>query len=114
MGYEVTSVKDGVTALNSLKTGKAPDYVLTDLRLPDLDGLVVVEAAQRLDPRPKIALITGWDFDSHKSKELGIDWVFLKPLKIYEIVAKLREAYSPDRFLQDLVGNVEFPDLSSS
>jgi CheY-like chemotaxis protein len=96
MGYEITAVKDGESAIVAMERQPAFDYVLTDLRLPDLDGREVVQAAHRLLNSPRIALITGWDVEPEESDRLGIDWVFLKPLDVQLIVSKLRQCPPPD------------------
>jgi CheY-like chemotaxis protein len=93
LGYEVQVVFDGTSALEALRTSPPPDFVLTDLRLPDLDGREVALAARQLSPPPRIALITGWDLDRdhHNRARWGIDWVFTKPLNVQELVSKLQE-----------------------
>ena len=93
MGYEVHVVFDGATALEALRTSPPPDFVLTDLRLPDLDGREVALTARQLVPSPRIALITGWDLgrDLRDRASWGIDWVFTKPLDVNELILKLRE-----------------------
>ncbi len=55
LGYEVTAVKDGESAIAAMERDPRFDYVLTDLRLPDLDGREVVQAAHRLLDSPWIA-----------------------------------------------------------
>jgi CheY-like chemotaxis protein len=113
-GYDVTAVKDGRTALESMKTSIVPDYVLTDLRLPDIDGREIVQAARSLVPRPWIAFITGWDLDDDESRRIGLDWVFLKPLDISEIVAKLQEASISGIPVPDGIANLDPGGCSSS
>ena len=49
-GYAVTLAFDGTSALEALEAGPPPDFVLTDLRLPDLDGREVARPARRLVP----------------------------------------------------------------
>jgi CheY-like chemotaxis protein len=97
MGYEITAVKDGQSAIVAMEREPSFDYVLTDLRLPDLDGREVVQAAHRLLDSARIALITGWDVEPEESDRLGIDWVFLKPLDVQFIVSKLRQCPPPNR-----------------
>jgi CheY-like chemotaxis protein len=92
VGFEVTDVNDGKSAFEALRAPGKFDYVLTDVCLPDFDGREVVQAARRLDPTPRIALITGWDVGIDESEQLGIEWVFLKPLNIQDMVAKLRQS----------------------
>jgi len=92
VGFDVTDVYDGASAFEALRGPGEFDYVLTDVRLPDIDGREVVQAARRLVPTPRIALITGWDIELEESEQLGIEWVFLKPLDIQDLVAKLRQS----------------------
>lgn len=96
-GYDVQVANTGASALEALQTSPPPDFVLTDMRLPDLDGREVALAARRLVPVPRIALITGWDLDrdGHDFAAWGIDWVFTKPLDVQELVARLREGALP-------------------
>jgi CheY-like chemotaxis protein len=96
LGYEITAVKDGESAIEVMEQDRAFDYVLTDLRLPDLDGREVVQAARRLLEAPRIALITGWDVEPEETDRLGIDWVFLKPLDVQLIVSTLKQCPPPD------------------
>jgi two-component system cell cycle response regulator CpdR len=99
-GYDVTVRHDGTSAIRTLETDPPPDFVLTDLRLPDLDGREIAQHARRLVPPPRIALITGWDIgeelsDLHTS--WGIDWFFPKPLEMASLIARLREPRAQDQ-----------------
>jgi CheY-like chemotaxis protein len=49
-GYTVETVADGLEALAALEVGPLPDLVLTDLRMPRMNGQQLV-AALRADPR---------------------------------------------------------------
>src|SRR4051812_17536182 len=53
-GFVVTTVFNGQSALEALASGEPPDFVLTDLQLPDLDGLEVALHARKLSPTPYI------------------------------------------------------------
>jgi DNA-binding response OmpR family regulator len=92
-GFDVTIRRDGASGLEALETAPPPDFLLTDLQLPDLDGRELALRARALDPRPRVALITGWDLDSEESsfEPWGIDWVFPKPLDTRRLLARLRE-----------------------
>ena len=91
LGYDVTTARDGAEAQEALAAGPMFDVLLTDVRLPDLDGRELVHVARRVDPRPTIALITGWDVDPDECRRLGVDWLFLKPVDVRDLVAKLRQ-----------------------
>jgi CheY-like chemotaxis protein len=87
-GFDVTTVFNGQSALEALASGEPPDFVLTDLQLPDLDGREVALHARKLSPTPYIGLITGWDLElvEGAQEKFGIDWVFAKPLNLIELI----------------------------
>jgi CheY-like chemotaxis protein len=91
LGYDVTPARDGAEALAALESGPRFDVLLTDVRLPDLDGRELVHVARRAEPRPTIALITGWDVDADECRRLGVDWLFLKPVDVRDLAAKLQQ-----------------------
>ena len=98
-GFDVTVKHDGTSALRALDLDPAPDFVLTDWLLPDLDGREIARHAHALQPTPRIALITGWDLDSELAdyKSWGIDWIFPKPLDTYGLISRLRESIAVDK-----------------
>jgi DNA-binding response OmpR family regulator len=93
MGYDVTAVVDGTTALEILERNPPPQFLLIDLRLPDLDGREVARFATQLVPRPYVILVTGWDREEDliDIARWGIDHLFLKPVLIDVLLAKLNE-----------------------
>jgi CheY-like chemotaxis protein len=92
-GFEVTTVYNGASALKALAADIPPDFLLTDMQLPDLDGREVARQARQLTPPPRVALITGWEFEPGDAdlSAWGIDWVLIKPIDIQTLVAKLRQ-----------------------
>lgn len=93
-GFAVSTAQDGASAARALQAGPPFDFLLTDLRLPDLDGREVARIARGQTTPPYIALITGWDPDPDLGRyaSWGIDLVFAKPLDIHELVTALRKA----------------------
>jgi len=93
MGYEVATAADGKSALEALQVGPPPDFLLTDLRLPDLDGREIARFAGQLVPRPYVVLVTGWDAgdDLDDPSRWGIDHLFLEPVLIDDLLAKLAQ-----------------------
>jgi CheY-like chemotaxis protein len=92
-GFDVTTVRDGASALRALETCPPPDYLLTDLRLPDLDGREVALRARQLIPDLRTGLITGWDLEPDQDIQAtwGIDWVLHKPVDLQVLIQKLNE-----------------------
>jgi DNA-binding response OmpR family regulator len=57
-GYAVTSTGDGSEALDHYRR-EAPDLVITDLIMPDVDGLEIIQELRRGDPEVRILAISG-------------------------------------------------------
>lgn len=57
VGHEVTAVGDGQAALQALKRG-AFDLLVSDLKMPELDGLGLLKAAKDCDPELEIIMLT--------------------------------------------------------
>ncbi len=57
-GHEVSSAANGIEAL-TLWRGKAPDLVITDLFMPECDGMEVIAALRRSHPETPIIAISG-------------------------------------------------------
>jgi CheY-like chemotaxis protein len=90
-GFEVAAFGEGTSALTALRDQPPPDFVLSDLLLPDMDGRDIARIAAQLRPRPIVAIITGWEFSTEPldAQALGIDQVFLKPVQTEELVDTL-------------------------
>jgi len=58
-GYEVESFLVGKEALASI-AAKDFDIVVTDMRIDEVDGLQVLEAARKKSSKTKVVLITGY------------------------------------------------------
>ncbi len=59
-GHGVQTANGGMEALGALETGAAPDVLVTDLSMPGLDGLALIERARRLRPGLPAMLLTGF------------------------------------------------------
>lgn len=91
-GYVVTRVQNGESALAALGDGNSFDHLLTDLQLPDVDGLQVAREARRLAPHLRVVLITGWDVACGGASAAArcVDRVLTKPVDVGELVAILK------------------------
>jgi DNA-binding NtrC family response regulator len=59
-GFKVSSVGDGASGLETLQSDLRIDVLLSDIKLPDMDGYRVAEAASALRPGLKVILMTGY------------------------------------------------------
>ena len=64
-GFDVDVAVDGVEALSSLHES-LPDLIVTDLQMPRMDGLALVEAVKSKHPAVPVVLIT-----AHGSEEIA-------------------------------------------
>lgn len=58
-GYHVSTAATGHEALALVESGTF-DLLLTDIVMPEMDGIELAQLAQKLDPAPKIMFITGF------------------------------------------------------
>ncbi len=67
LGYEVIQARDGREALDLFRT-HAPRIVITDVRMPRMDGLDLLKAIKAESPETEVVIITG-----HADIELAIE-----------------------------------------
>ena len=58
-GYEIVAVESGARALEELAK-KEFDLVITDLRMPQVDGMQVLERTKELRPETEVLVVTGY------------------------------------------------------
>ena len=91
-GYEPLRADDGVSALREIAR-RAPDAVVLDLGLPDIDGKEVLMKARAFYDGPMIVL-SARDRETEKIDALdaGADDYVEKPFGVGELLARLRVA----------------------
>jgi signal transduction histidine kinase len=84
--YDVDSVNTGEDAIARLEQGSY-DLLLTDINLPGIDGLGVVEKAKEVDPEIVVILITGYASTHTAIKALrkGAHDYITKPFDLWEV-----------------------------
>jgi two-component system, OmpR family, response regulator RegX3 len=86
-GFEVTRAATGAAAL----AAPAVDFVLLDLRLPDMDGYAVCRELRARSDVPIIMVTAkGEEIDRVVGLELGADDYVVKPFGLRELVARIR------------------------
>ncbi len=91
-GYDVLRAESGREALQMIATA-APDVVVLDLGLPDMDGKDALREARRFYAAP-ILVLSARDREAEKiaALDLGADDYVEKPFAIGELLARLRAA----------------------
>ncbi|MCJ8150191.1 MULTISPECIES: response regulator [Shinella] len=91
-GYEVIEAVNGAEALKFVAT-QAPDLVILDLGLPDMDGKAIIASLRAWSDIP-IVILSARDRESEKIEalDLGADDYIEKPFGIGELTARIRTA----------------------
>ncbi|MDO8546912.1 MAG: sigma-54 dependent transcriptional regulator [Nitrospirales bacterium] len=102
-GYEVTSAGDGQEALKLVKADPAPDLVLLDIWMPDLDGIETLRRMMEMRPRPLVVMMSGHGSieSAVKAIKLGAYDYIEKPLSLEKVTLLVRHALHERRLEQE-------------
>ncbi len=107
---KVTVVESGSQALKILSRSIF-DIVITDVKMPDMNGFQLLEYIKLIDPLVPVIMITGYDdvYDMREALEKGAEEYVVKPFKKDEIEvfidrAVLRSFGKRSKILQNYVG----------
>jgi two-component system, OmpR family, KDP operon response regulator KdpE len=111
-GYEVRHAASGEDALQ-LIANSAPDIIVLDLGLPDMDGKDVLAEARKFTAIP-IVILSARDREGEKiaALDLGADDYVEKPFAIGELLARLRAALRHRRGGEAQPTRIEVEDLA--
>ncbi|MBW2490017.1 MAG: response regulator [Deltaproteobacteria bacterium] len=82
VGYMAVTVDSAEEAEYILRGKESFSMIITDLKMPWLDGLNFCKKAKLLDPNLKIYALSGflYDFDINELKDAGFDGIYEKPI----------------------------------
>ena len=85
--YDVDVVASGQAALEQMRHS-GYSLLITDLKMPGLDGLSVITAARRVDSKLPVIVITGYSSESSaiEAANLGVSGYLTKPFKVPKIL----------------------------
>jgi CheY-like chemotaxis protein len=89
--YDLVAVPDGATALARLAERPAV-LVITDQRMPDMDGVALIEAIRVLTPQCPVILMTGYPSSDieQRAGAAGADFFLSKPFRVVELATMVR------------------------
>jgi len=92
-GHDVTAVEDGEAALNQLRSDRW-DLLLSDIRMPVVSGVELLELARQLQPGLKVILITAHATVSQavQAVKLGAFDYITKPFEDDELTTAINRA----------------------
>ena len=94
-GYDVVEAASGRDGLQQYQA-TAIDLIITDILMPDQDGLEIILELRRLAPEAKIIAITGGGQSGlldllPVAAKLGAQWTLRKPLQRLELLEAIRQ-----------------------
>ena len=91
--YEVDLAPDGRTALDRMRL-ISYDLLITDLRMPGVDGLTVIREARRLKGDLPVIIITGYSSEASaiEAINLGVQGYLTKPFRVPRVLAAAAKA----------------------
>ena len=92
-GYEVESVDRGTDALPLLEKGDF-DLLLSDIVMPEMDGIELAQRCAEVSPRTKVMFITGFAAVSLRaSREQPHAKVLSKPFHLRDLVLEVERVF---------------------
>lgn len=93
-GYAVDSVDRGTTALALIQSGERFDLLLTDIVMPELDGIELAQKASVIDPNLRVMFITGFSAVSLRAGQaLPNAKVLSKPFHLKDLVLEVDRVF---------------------
>ncbi len=92
-GFRVQDFASGEEALSAIPSFK-PDVVVSDVRMPDLDGVEVLVRIKKTTPELAVLLLSGYvdpDFET-EAKRMGAYRVLVKPISVVDLESCIRQA----------------------
>lgn len=103
-GYQVTAIHESTKAPD-LIARQAYDLLLTDLKMPGIDGLQLAALARQRDPTAAIVMMTAYaSYDHlHQAMQSGISDFVSKPFDLSQLVVAVTQALNRRSVIRDNV-----------
>lgn len=99
-GYDVCAVDSGVAAVPMLETGDF-DLLVSDIVMPEMDGIELAQHCAAISPRTKVMFITGFAAVSLRaSREQPSAKILSKPFHLRDLVLEVERMFDEARETQ--------------
>jgi len=92
LGYSCITATNGIDALDKMK-GKKFDAVITDIKMPEMDGIILTREISRQYPGLPVMVMTGFDdeYSAGTAISVGAREFIKKPFSLEEFSLRLRK-----------------------
>ncbi len=107
-GYEVVGLDNAPAALRTLERERF-DILLTDLKMPEIDGFQLYEKSLAIAPDMKTIIMTAYSSvkDAVEAMKRGVYEYLTKPLNLDELFVTLRKVPTADKLSRHLSKKME-------
>ena len=95
LDYDVMTAANGKEAMDLFKK-ENPDLVISDIRMPEMDGIALLESIRAEAPSAKVILLTAYGSveDAVKAMKKGAFYYLTKPVNLEELEFLVKKAFS--------------------
>lgn len=92
-GFVVTTANDGLEAFNRVKGGFKPDLIITDINMPNMDGITFIKNARTVLRFTPILVLTTESQTAKRdeAKKLGATGWLVKPISGPDLLKVLKQ-----------------------
>jgi len=110
-GYDVVVAQDGKEGINKFRSHSF-SLVITDIRMPAMDGLSMLKTIRSEDSKVPIIVITGYPSVDSAVESLvqGADHYIVKPINMDDLEAKIRKSFEK-RKMQRALDSIKIANI---
>ena len=94
-GFKVETASDGLQALNKLKSGTKPDLIITDINMPNMGGLELIQNVRALPGFRFVPILTltteSQAAKRDEGKKLGATGWLVKPIDGADLIKVIKQ-----------------------
>jgi DNA-binding NarL/FixJ family response regulator len=97
----VAEATDGIEVIQKLDDGLTPDLVMTDINMPHLNGLALIEAVKEKNPEMKVMILSMLDHENYVMKAVnsGACGYLLKSVSEDEMMFAIRHVVAGNLYV---------------
>ena len=98
-GYHVTAVDRGTAALELIEAGEAFDLLLTDIVMPEMDGIQLAQYCNMVSPTTNVIFITGFSGVALRAgASIPNAKILAKPFHLKDLVLEVERLFTKECF----------------